>query len=1054
MYTNSLRTTSRDTSEHNLTVNIKKALSPEETAPKQKHVRACIVYTWDYKSATSFWTGVKLQPIYGNEIQTFKALITIHKVIKDGHPSVLKDGIRELQWIESIARSPSTSMGIGKGLGYGPLIQAYVSFLSAKLNFHRTHDDFKANFDYEEYISLKGVSDPNEGYESIFDLLILLDKIDVLQKTIFSYFRPATNNECRISALVPLIEESYNIYKFLQSMLAAMHKKISSSDVLAPLRDKFKESHYKLLKFYDEARAIQYLISLVDVPKLPLEPPKFVEENTKAVSPVAPKPADVIPQNQDIWTMTKSTSIEIQNQQLIEQQQRFLLAQKAQQERELAIRQQEQERLLMIQQQQQEQERIRAIQQEQERQFLQQQMQMQQQGRVAELENQLVQYKHLSERDKITIDQAEKRIQLMEQQMQQLSLARQQDGVKDTYIQTLEQQLNQLKQRYEVLAKQYAQLRKEHLDLLGKLKTLQQSENTLKQKYLLEVEAAKAEARAKEFAVAEVTREKDNLQEEINKIKKQQYEEMNQLRREVADSKNQLLELGKTKGAEFETMLANFTREKEELERNLRVKQVELEDYKTKMNAYIAEAERSQNAKDEEILVLKSGMDQTLLALAQMQKTSQESEGGLAKEIQNLKDNHILTLQKIMDSILNSCKIRISDGLFEIDSPNHLGNQSATAEYVLSINEKVQSSLSEFGQSFIRYLQGGDQTEPINTSNDYSHSLIELMNNCKGVIRLAADDTSSDRILETVRKIGKNSQEFFEKIKSTTLNQLQPTQKSDLIISSTRQIQDNLAELNQLVEKLVPKDISSITNTNNEEDIGDVVEREMMNAARVIEDAVSRLNELMKKPKEPSLNLAQTQVHDVILESVMAITNAIANLIKCATAAQKEIVAEGRGTTTNSAFYKKNNRWTEGLISAAKAVAVATNYLVEAADGVISGTHKIEQLVVAATEVSAATTQLVAASRVKAVTFSKTQDKLEMASVAVRKATQALVKAAKEATKKSEEDANADIRNMAYHELKVKEMEQQVLILELERDLTAARQRLAEMRRATYQETE
>jgi len=33
---------------------------------------------------------------------------------------------------------------------------------------------------------------------------------------------------------------------------------------------------------------------------------------------------------------------------------------------------------------------------------------MQQQGRVAELESQLVQFKHLAERDKITIDQAEK----------------------------------------------------------------------------------------------------------------------------------------------------------------------------------------------------------------------------------------------------------------------------------------------------------------------------------------------------------------------------------------------------------------------------------------------------------------------------------------------------------------------------------------------------------------------------------------------------------------------------------------------------------------------
>jgi len=112
-------------------------------------------------------------------------------------------------------------------------------------------------------------------------------------------------------------------------MLAAMHKKISSYDVLAQLRDKFKESHYKLLKFYDEARAIPYLVSLVEnIPKLPLDPPKFVEETSKALTPVTPKPADVIPQNQDIWTMTKSTSIEIQNQQLIEQQQRFLLAQK------------------------------------------------------------------------------------------------------------------------------------------------------------------------------------------------------------------------------------------------------------------------------------------------------------------------------------------------------------------------------------------------------------------------------------------------------------------------------------------------------------------------------------------------------------------------------------------------------------------------------------------------------------------------------------------------------------------------------------------------------
>ena len=43
-----------------LAVNIQKATNPEETAPKRKHVRSCIVYTWDNKSALAFWAGMKV----------------------------------------------------------------------------------------------------------------------------------------------------------------------------------------------------------------------------------------------------------------------------------------------------------------------------------------------------------------------------------------------------------------------------------------------------------------------------------------------------------------------------------------------------------------------------------------------------------------------------------------------------------------------------------------------------------------------------------------------------------------------------------------------------------------------------------------------------------------------------------------------------------------------------------------------------------------------------------------------------------------------------------
>lgn len=53
--------------------------------------------------------------------------------------------------------------------------------------------------------------------------MTLQDRIDSFQKLIFSHFRGGANNECRISALVPLVQESYGIYKFITSMLRAMH---------------------------------------------------------------------------------------------------------------------------------------------------------------------------------------------------------------------------------------------------------------------------------------------------------------------------------------------------------------------------------------------------------------------------------------------------------------------------------------------------------------------------------------------------------------------------------------------------------------------------------------------------------------------------------------------------------------------------------------------------------------------------------------------------------------------------------------------------------------
>lgn len=161
-----------------------------------------------------------------DEVQTFKCLITIHRVLQEGHPVSLVEALAHRNWIDSLKRGSS-----GEGVrGYGPLIHEYVYYILAKLSFHQSHPEFNGTFEYEEYISLKAINDPNEGYETISDLMALQDKIEQFQKLIFSHFRHVGNNECRISALVPLVQESYGIYKFITSMLRALHQSKCGSE--------------------------------------------------------------------------------------------------------------------------------------------------------------------------------------------------------------------------------------------------------------------------------------------------------------------------------------------------------------------------------------------------------------------------------------------------------------------------------------------------------------------------------------------------------------------------------------------------------------------------------------------------------------------------------------------------------------------------------------------------------------------------------------------------------------------------------------------------------
>ncbi|KAK5944077.1 sla2 Src-like adaptor 2 [Knufia obscura] len=1041
--------------EADLAINIRKATSIEETAPKRKHVRACIVYTWDHKSSMSFWAGMKVQPVMADEVQTFKALITIHKVLQEGHPVVVREAQQNVNWVETLARGAGG--GAGDGLrGYGPLIREYVFFLLAKLAFHRQHIEFNGLFEYEEYISLKSINDPNEGYETISDLMTLQDQIDTFQKLIFSHFRGGNNNECRIAALVPLVQESYGIYKFITSMLRAMHTTTGDDEALEPLRTRYDGQHYRLVKFYYECSNLRYLTSLITVPKLPQEPPNLLAEDEekpalpkrpareieKPSSPVAkngtPDPSDM----SDFWTREGQ-----RQQDEFEAEQRRLQQQYEDQQRQRMMAEQQAQRDFEEQQR-----RAQEAARMQQEQLMQQQLSMQTQGRMAELEQENLRARAQYEQDQLMLQQYDQRMKALEEQYNQLQANfNLQNQSKDDQLNALQDQVNTWRSKYEALAKLYSQLRQEHLDLLQTTKSLKLKAASA-QEAIDQRERLQREMKTKNLELADMIRERDRALHEKDRSSGGHKDEVEKLKRELRFAIERAENAERAKGSELSSLMAKYNREMADLEEAMRAKTRQLDEIRSKSGERNLDHDAALREKDDEIEIYKSGMEQALEELEELKLGSGETDGALDGAIDEVIKGNIVKINDMIDSVLQSGVQRVDDAIYELESPMQAGNQNATAPYVLSQIEKASSSATEFSTAFNNFIADGpnsNHAEIIKTVSVFAASIADVLTNTKGLLRFATDDKKGDELINGARQSALSTINFFRGLQSFRLEGLEPMQKSDVVINNNHDVLMKLQKLSKLADAFAPK--SSKLSTKG--DLGDLVDSELTKAANAIEAAAQRLAKMRNKPRD-GYSTYELRVNDSILDAAVAITNAIGALIKAATDSQKEIVQSGRGSSSKTAFYKKNNRWTEGLISAAKAVATSTNTLIETADGVISGRNSPEQLIVASNDVAASTAQLVAASRVKATFMSQTQDRLEQASKAVGAACRSLVRQVQEIIKErqKEEGSAEDYGALSGHEFKVREMEQQVEILKLNNALEAARGRLAEMRKLSYRE--
>jgi hypothetical protein len=484
---------------------------------------------------------------------------------------------------------------------------------------------------------------------------------------------------------------------------------------------------------------------------------------------------------------------------------------------------------------------------------------------------------------------------------------------------------------------------------------------------------------------------------------------------------------------------------------NQQTKQTRIDDLLVKLEDQNSEVERIREEKDEEILIMQEGMDTTLRQMSTLRNDQGENDEVFNAQIDTLVLDQEKKFNEIIDSILQAGSQKIEDALYELESPMHDGNQNSTPEYTLSVIEKATTSATEFATIFNLFLgreKGGEHVEVIKMANNFAQSIAEVLSNTKGLSRFASNDNAIDSLMRSGKIPGDVALRFFHALQSYRLQGVPVAQRKEIVVRNNVESKAALHKLSTTVEGLVSKGNASLAKANG--DIGDLVESEMQAAARAIETATAKLQALMSRPKDSSRHSAiDLQVHDAILEAALAITNAIGRLIRAATNSQQEIVAQGKGTSSSAAFYKRNHRWTEGLISAAKVVAYATTFLIETADGVIMGTKSLEHLIVASNEVASATAQLVQASRVKAELMSKTQEHLEMAAKAVTDACKALVRQVKAITEKMGE-TETDYNTMPAHSFKVAEMEVQVSIVTLEKELAEARRRLGQMRRSEY----
>ncbi|XP_060166944.1 huntingtin-interacting protein 1-related protein isoform X2 [Globicephala melas] len=977
-------------------ISISKAINTQEAPVKEKHARRIILGTHHEKGAFTFWSYAIGLPLPSSSILSWKFCHVLHKVLRDGHPNVLHD----------CQRYRSNIREIGDLWGhlhdrYGQLVNIYTKLLLTKISFHLKHPEFPAGLEVTDEVLEKAAgTDVNNVFQLTVEMFDYMDCALKLSESVFRQLNTAiavsqmSSGQCRLAPLIQVIQDCSPLYHYTVKLMFKLHSCLPA-DTLQGHRDRFHEQFHSLRNFFRRASDMLYFKRLIQIPRLPEGPPNFLRASALAehIKPVVVIPEEA-PEDEEPENLIEIGSGPPAAEPAV-------VADLFEQTFGPPNGSMKDDRDLQIETLKREVETLRT---ELDKIQLEAQRYMAQlKGQVNALEAELEEQR--KQKQKALVDNEQLRHEVARLRAAQLEGERHQ-GLREEAekkASATEARYNKLKEKHSELITTHAELLRKNADTAKQLTVTQQSQEEV--------------ARVKEqlaFQVEQVKRESEMKLEE-------QSDQLEKLKRELEAKAGELvraqaaLSHAEQSGLELSSRLDTLSAEKDTLSSEVRQRQAELVAAQSLVREKEAALDQEQQRSSRE-----RGELQGRLA----DKESQEQ--GLQRR---LLDEQFAMLR----GTAAEAERILQDAVGKLDDPLHL-RCTSSPDYLVSRAQAALDAVSTLEKGHAQYLiSRADASALVAALTRFSHLAADTIVHGSATSHLAPTDPA-DRLIDTCRECGVRALEL--------VRQLQDQQA--LLQAQPSLVQTPLQGILQLGQELKPKILDV-----RQEELGAVVDKEMAATSAAIEDAVRRIEDVMNQARHASSGV-KLEVNERILNSCTDLMKAIRLLVTTSTSLQKEIVESGRGAATQQEFYAKNSRWTEGLISASKAVGWGATQLVESADRVVLHTGKYEELIVCSHEIAASTAQLVAASKVKADKHSPHLSRLQECSRAVNEMAASVVASTRSGQEQIEDRDTMDFSGLSLIKLKKQEMETQVRVLELEKTLEVERVRLGELRKQHY----